>query len=117
MLLTLVVSIAVTTFGESHGPALGELVRRRGGDGLAFQPIAPLAAGGLARRGGPLDPIAGQHQASSAQIALAWLLQRSPVILPIPGTSSVHHLEENVAAASIRLTQDEFEQLSESRCQ
>jgi pyridoxine 4-dehydrogenase len=80
-------------------------------DGLAFQPIAPLAGGGVARGGGPLNQIASQHQASSAQIALAWLLQRSPVILPIPGTSSVRHLEENVAAAGIRLTQDEFEQL------
>lgn len=86
-------------------------------DGLAFQPIAPLATGGLARGGGPLDQIASQHQASRAQIALAWLLQRSPVILPIPGTSSVRHLAENVAAAGIRLTQDEFAQLRESRWQ
>jgi pyridoxine 4-dehydrogenase len=86
-------------------------------DGLAFLPVAPLATGGLARGGGPLDQIASKRQASSAQIALAWLLQRSPVILPIPGTASVRHLEENVAAAGIRLTQDEVEQLRDSRWQ
>jgi pyridoxine 4-dehydrogenase len=86
-------------------------------DGLAFLPIAPIATGGLARGDGTLDQIARRHQASTAQIALAWLLQRSPVVLPIPGTSSVRHLEENVAAAGIRLTQDEFEQLRDSRWQ
>jgi len=86
-------------------------------DGLAFQPIAPLATGELARGGGPLDQIGRRHQATGAQIALAWLLQRSPVMLPIPGTASVRHLEENVAAAGIRLTQDEFEQLRDNRWQ
>ncbi len=82
-------------------------------EGLGFLPIAPLATGGLARAEGPLEQIARRHQATGAQVALAWLLQRSPVILPIPGTASVRHLEENVAAASIRLTQDELELLSD----
>ncbi len=86
-------------------------------DGLAFLPFVPLATGGLARGEGPLDQIARRHHATGAQVALAWLLQRSPVMLPIPGTASVRHLEENVAAASIQLTQDEFEQVSESRWQ
>jgi pyridoxine 4-dehydrogenase len=80
-------------------------------DSVAFLPYVPLATGELARRGGPLDQIAHHHDATGAQVALAWLLQRSPVMLPIPGTSSVRHLDENVAAAGIRLTQDEFEQL------
>jgi pyridoxine 4-dehydrogenase len=81
-------------------------------DGLAFLPYVPLATGELPRGAGPLGQIARHHDATGAQIALAWLLQRSPVMLPIPGTSSVRHLEENVAAAGIRLTQEEFEQLS-----
>lgn len=81
-------------------------------DGVAFLPYGPLATGELARPEGPLNQIARRHDATDAQIALAWLLQRSPVMLPIPGTSSVRHLNENVAAAGIRLTQDEFEQLS-----
>lgn len=80
-------------------------------DGVAFLPFVPLATGELAHGEGPLDQIARRHDATGAQIALAWLLQRSPVMLPIPGTSSVRHLDENVAAAGIRLTQDEFEQL------
>jgi pyridoxine 4-dehydrogenase len=83
-------------------------------DGLAFLPYVPLATGELAHRAGPLDQIARRHHATGAQIALAWLLQRSPVMLPIPGTSSVHHLDENVAAAGIRLTQDEFERLRDN---
>src|SRR4051812_3818113 len=81
-------------------------------DGLGFIPWFPLAVGRLAERGGPLDEIAAAHDATPSQIALAWLLQRSPVMLPIPGTSSVEHLEENVAAAGIELTADEFETLS-----
>jgi pyridoxine 4-dehydrogenase len=81
-------------------------------DGVAFLPYGPLATGELARPEGPLSQIVRRHDATGAQIALAWLLQRSPVMLPIPGTSSVRHLDENVAAAGIRLTQDEFEQLS-----
>lgn len=81
--------------------------------GLAFFPWYPLATGALARRrGGPLERIARIHGATPAQVALAWLLRRSPVILPIPGTSSVQHLEENVAAARVRLSPEEFEALT-----
>ncbi len=78
---------------------------------IGFIPWFPLATGSLAKPGGPLDQIAKQHQAAPSQIALAWLLQRSPVMLPIPGTSSVAHLEENLQAARIQLSQEEFEQL------
>jgi pyridoxine 4-dehydrogenase len=69
--------------------------------GIAFLPYRPLATGDLAKPGGPLAEIAGKHDATTRQVALAWLLHHSPVIVPIPGTSSVDHLEENVAAASI----------------
>jgi pyridoxine 4-dehydrogenase len=79
---------------------------------LAFIPWFPLATGELAKPGGPLDAIAKQHQASPSQLALAWLLKRSPVILPIPGTSSVAHLEDNVAAAKLELTDEEFGKLT-----
>ena len=82
-------------------------------DGIAFIPWFPLASGDLSRPGGPVDEIASNHDATPGQIALAWLLRRSPVMLPIPGTSSVEHLEENVAAASIELTEDEYAELSE----
>jgi pyridoxine 4-dehydrogenase len=75
--------------------------------GIGFIPWFPLATGRLAEPGGPLDRIARDRDATPGQIALAWLLARSPVMLPIPGTSSVEHLEENVAAATIELTQDE----------
>lgn len=81
-------------------------------EGLAFLPWYPLATGRLARRRGPLDRVARAHEATPAQIALAWLLGRSPVIVPIPGTSSLAHLEENVAAARIHLTPDEFAALA-----
>jgi aryl-alcohol dehydrogenase-like predicted oxidoreductase len=70
-----------------------------------------LATGRLARPGGPLQRISDQHAVTSAQLALAWLLQRSPVMLPIPGTSTVAHLEENVATALIELTSDQIRQL------
>lgn len=76
-------------------------------DGLGFFPWFPLAAGELAEPGGPVAEIAAAHDATAGQVALAWLLARSPVMLPIPGTGSVAHLEENVAAASIELTADE----------
>ena len=79
---------------------------------LAFIPWFPIATGNLARPGGPLDAIASDHDATPAQLALAWLLRRSPVMLPIPGTSSVAHLEENVAAAEVGLSDDEFEALA-----
>ena len=80
--------------------------------GIGFIPWAPLAAGPLAVPDGPLQRIAADHQTTPSQLALAWLLKRSPVVLPIPGTSRVAHLEENVAAAEITLSDDEFETLS-----
>lgn len=79
-------------------------------NGIAFIPWFPLGAGKVA--GQVLDRIAQTHRASLTQIALAWLLHRSPNILPIPGTSSIEHLEQNVAAGSIRLTKEECEELS-----
>jgi aryl-alcohol dehydrogenase-like predicted oxidoreductase len=79
--------------------------------GIGFIPWYPLAAGELADGGGALDKVAKAHDATHAQVALAWLLKRSPVMLPIPGTSKVKHLEQNVAAAAITLTDDEFKAL------
>ncbi|MBW7456783.1 aldo/keto reductase, partial [Paenibacillus sepulcri] len=79
---------------------------------IAFIPWFPLATGALAREGGPLDAIAKQHNALPSQLALAWLLKRSPVMLPIPGTSTVAHVEENIAAAAITLSDEEFNTLS-----
>ena len=73
-----------------------------------------MATGALAEPGGPLDEIAKEHGASPAQLALAWLLRRSPVMLPIPGTSSVDHLDSNTAAAAIELTDEEFTNLSDA---
>jgi pyridoxine 4-dehydrogenase len=72
-------------------------------EGLGFIPWYPLAAGALSAPGGPLERIGARLGATTSQLALAWLLWRSPVMLPIPGTSSVRHLEENLAAASVRL--------------
>jgi aryl-alcohol dehydrogenase-like predicted oxidoreductase len=80
--------------------------------GVGFIPWFPLAAGPLAAPDGPLQRIAADHDATPSQLALAWLLKRSPVMLPIPGTSSVAHLEENVAAAEITLSDEEFETLA-----
>jgi len=77
--------------------------------GIGFIPWSPLAFGELAHSGGILDQIAKRHGAQPGQIALAWLLKRSSTMLPIPGTSSVNHLEENIAGATIRLTQEEFD--------
>jgi pyridoxine 4-dehydrogenase len=74
---------------------------------IGFIPWFPLATGRLAEPGGPLDRIAREHDATPAQIALAWLLARSPVMLPIPGTSSIEHLEENLAATRIQLSSEE----------
>jgi pyridoxine 4-dehydrogenase len=82
--------------------------------GLGFIPWFPLAAGPLAAPDGPLQQIAADHGASASQLALAWLLKRSPVMLPIPGTSKVSHLEQNVAAAEIALSDEEFETLSKA---
>jgi pyridoxine 4-dehydrogenase len=76
-------------------------------EGVGFIPWFPLATGRLARPGGPLGEIAARHDATPSQVALAWLLGHSPAMLPIPGTSSVAHLEENVAAAALELSEDE----------
>ncbi|MGN2637798.1 aldo/keto reductase [Nocardia takedensis] len=80
--------------------------------GIGFIPWFPLATGELSKPGGPLDTLAREKGVAPAQLALAWLLRRSPVILPIPGTSSVAHLEENVAAVDVELTDDEFDALA-----
>ena len=79
---------------------------------IGFIPWFPVAGGDLVKPGGVLDQSAKTHGATVAQLALAWLLKRSPVMLPIPGTSSVAHLEENVAASALTLTEDEFQSLS-----
>jgi pyridoxine 4-dehydrogenase len=79
---------------------------------IAFIPWFPIATGELAKPGGVLDQSAQEHGATPAQLALAWLLRRSPAVLPIPGTRSVEHLEENVGAAGIQLADEEFARLS-----
>jgi len=83
-------------------------------EGLAFIPWYPVAAGKLARPGGKLDTIAKRHGATVAQLSIAWLLYRSPVMLPIPGTSSVAHLEENVKSAEIVLSDDELKEIEDA---
>ncbi|MEU6745929.1 aldo/keto reductase [Spirillospora sp. NPDC046719] len=81
---------------------------------IAFIPWFPIATGELARPGGPLESAAREHGATPSQLALAWLLRRSPVMLPIPGTSRVAHLEENVQAATVTLTDEEYEALTKA---
>jgi pyridoxine 4-dehydrogenase len=81
---------------------------------LAFIPWFPVAGGKLTQPGGKLDAAAKAHGATVSQLSLAWLLQRSPVILPIPGTTSVHHLEENIAAANVTLTAAEWKEIEDS---
>lgn len=81
-------------------------------EGIAFIPWLPVANGAATRRGGPLDRVAAELGASPIQVSLAWLLARSPIMVPIPGTSSIRHLEENVAAARLRLNQDQFDLLA-----
>ncbi len=83
-------------------------------EGIGFIPWFPLAAGELAKPGGPVAEAAEAHDATTGQIALAWLLRRSPVMLPIPGTGSVDHLVENVAAAEIELTDDQYAELDQA---
>lgn len=83
-------------------------------EGIGFIPWFPLASGELAKEGGVADRIAKAHSASAGQVALAWILNRSPCMLPIPGTSSVKHLEENVAAASLRLSPEDIKALDEA---
>jgi aryl-alcohol dehydrogenase-like predicted oxidoreductase len=80
--------------------------------GIGFIPFFPLAAGRLSEEDSPLSNSARAHGVTPSQIALAWLLQKSPVMLPIPGTSKVAHLEENVAAAAVKLSEDEMGALS-----
>ncbi len=81
-------------------------------EGIAFIPWYPLQVGKVGEQGGAIVEIARQHDATPSQVAIAWLLRRSRVMLPIPGTSRVRHVEENIAAAGIELSPDEFEQLS-----
>ena len=83
-----------------------------GQQNIGFLPWFPLATGSLAKEGGPLDTMASKRGVAPSQVALAWLLQRSPVMLPIPGTSSVEHLEENMVGASVRLSDDEMAELT-----
>jgi pyridoxine 4-dehydrogenase len=85
-----------------------ELLDYGAANGIGFIPWFPLATGELAKPGGPLAALAAKKGATPSQLALAWLLRRSPAMLPIPGTSSVAHLEDNVAAAGIALSEDEF---------
>ncbi|MGH2803814.1 MAG: aldo/keto reductase [Thermoleophilaceae bacterium] len=93
---------------DRHSEAVLDACER---EGLGFLPWSPVATGRLARPGGALDELAGAHDAAPGQLALAWLLARSPVMLPIPGTSSEEHLEENVSAADIELDSQELERL------
>lgn len=96
---------------DRSSQAMVELCER---DGLGFFPWFPLAAGELAKPGGLVAEIAENHDATPGQVALAWLLQRSPVMLPIPGTSSIEHLEENVAAAELELDGEELARLEDA---
>jgi aryl-alcohol dehydrogenase-like predicted oxidoreductase len=79
--------------------------------GIGFIPWYPLAAGDLAKPGTAFDAVAHRTNATPSQVALAWVLRRSPVMLPIPGTGSVDHLEENVRGADVRLTDEDFRAL------
>jgi aryl-alcohol dehydrogenase-like predicted oxidoreductase len=81
-------------------------------EGIGFIPWFPIATGELARPGGPLAGVAKQTGASPSQLALAWLLRRASVMLPIPGTASVAHLEENIGAADVQLSDEQFAALS-----
>jgi pyridoxine 4-dehydrogenase len=85
-----------------------ELLNYSAANGIGFIPWFPLATGELAKPGGPLAALAAKRDATPSQLALAWLLHRSPAVLPIPGTSSVSHLEDNVAAAGIALSEGEY---------
>ncbi len=82
--------------------------------GIGFIPWAPLGSGPLVAKDGPLQKIAADHGVGPSQLAVAWLLKRSPVMVPIPGTSKVDHLDENVAAAEIELTDAEFDALGKA---
>jgi pyridoxine 4-dehydrogenase len=99
------------SLADRHSEAVLDAGER---DGIGFIPWFPLATGDLARPGGPLDDLARRHDAAPGQLALAWLLARSPVMLPIPGTGSVEHFEENMKAESIELAPDELDGLAEA---
>jgi pyridoxine 4-dehydrogenase len=88
-----------------------DVLRHSEENGIGFIPWAPISAGELAQPGGPLDEAAKRLGATTSQVALAWLLRRSPVMMPIPGTGSVQHLEENMAAADITLDDDTYAEL------
>jgi len=94
------------TVAESE--AMIDLCARQG---IGFIPWSPLAFGELARSGGALDQIARWHNAQPGQVALAWLLKRSSTMLPIPGTSRVKHLDEDMVGATVSLSQEEFDAL------
>jgi aryl-alcohol dehydrogenase-like predicted oxidoreductase len=91
-----------------------DLLERCESQGIAFIPWFPLATGKLTGADGPLERIAEETGASAGQLALAWLLARSPVMLPIPGTSSVEHVRENTAAAALRLTEAQLEAIGDA---
>ena len=97
------------SLADRHSEGVLEVCER---EGLAFLPWFPLALGRLAESVGRLAQVAQSHRATPAQVALAWLLGRSPAMAPIPGTSSVAHLEENLAATGLELTDAEFSELS-----
>ncbi len=83
-------------------------------EGIGFIPWYPVASGQLAKPGGPVDAVAKAHGATPSQIALAWLLKRSPAMLPIPGTSQISHLEENLASAQVQLSAGEFAEIDQA---
>lgn len=98
---------------QSGRPAAEPLLERCERLGLGFIPWSPLATGKLAKPGSVLEKAAQRHNSTPAQLALAWLLHRSPVTMPIPGTSKVTHLEENAGAATIKLDPAEVAQLTD----
>jgi pyridoxine 4-dehydrogenase len=95
-------------FADRHSEEVLQACERQG---LGFMPWHPLAVGDLAQPGGTLDELARAHDARPGQVALAWLLAHSPVMLPIPGTGSIAHFEENLEAAQLELSQDELDSL------
>ena len=92
-------------------PAASDVLEICEADGIAFLPYAPIAMGDLAAPTGPLTAVAARHGVTAAQVAIAWLLDRSPAVLPIPGTGSLEHLRANVEAARIELSEDDLRAL------
>jgi pyridoxine 4-dehydrogenase len=99
---------SVQSYFHVAGRETEDVLEACAAEGIPFLPWRPLGGGSLGKSASALSKVAERHGATPGQIALAWLLHRSPVMAPIPGTSSVAHLEENVSAAGIRLTQEEF---------